>query len=214
MAKKSTGKSKKTTKKGVAANPVDKPKVKSKYAPSRTKIERERDRREVIDYYLEGKDYREIARIVSDKRKYNISHQTVGVDIKLILNQWKSQREDKIELYITIELAKIDKLECTYWEAWDKSKQDHQQKAAKIVKRASKSEIGGILSHEETSVKHQTEFGDPRFLQGIERCIQKRIDLLGLEAAKTLNIKHQDISERTNFVVAPRGLDAPMKKIS
>lgn len=178
---------------------------KGKGGPKRNLVDRAKDRLEVIEYYLKGKNYRDIAKMISDDREYSISHVAVGNDVKFVLNEWKKTRDDKVELYLTIELAKIDKLEREYWEAWEKSKVDWEQKAAKIIKNKDGKEIGGVLSREETSVKHFTEFGDPRFLQGVERCIEKRIALLGLDAEKTLTLK--TISETTVFRVKAKELD-------
>ncbi len=161
-----------------------------------------KDRIEIMDYYLKGKNYRDIAKLISADRKYSISYTTIGNDVKFVLKEWKETREDKMELYITIELAKIDKLEVEYWEAWEKSKQDYDQVSGKIVKRGPKSTT---MDYKEEVIKKFVEYGDPRYLQGIERCVQKRIDLLGLEAAKEFIFK--DVSEITNFRVKQKQLD-------
>jgi hypothetical protein len=196
-----------SNKKIVVKNDVKKAvKPKSKFAPKRSPGQKSKDRLEIIEHYLTGKHYRDIAKIISSERNYSISHATVGTDVKIILNEYKKTREDKFELYLTIELAKIDKIECEYWEAWEKSKVNFKQESGKN---------GYTLrgNYEEESFKEIVEYGDPRFLQGIERCVQKRIDLLGLEAAKTLNIK--TVSETTVFRVKTKQLDdVSMKKVS
>lgn len=212
MAKKSINK-KPSKNEVVKAAPLKKnikPKVKSKFAPKRGPASICKDRLEIIEYYLQGKNYREIATLISKERKYSISHATVATDVKFVLNEWKEQREDKVELYITIELAKIDKLEREYWEAWEKSKENYTAKANKT--QTGTTTRGDIMLIEKAE-REVIECGDPRFLQGIERCVQKRIDLLGLEAAKTLNI--MNISETTVFRVKPKELDnVEMKAVS
>jgi len=186
-----------------------------KFAPKRTEVDKEKDRSMIMQLYIEGLNYRDISILVSEARDYSISYTTVGEDIKRCLEDWKAKRDDKVELYITIELAKIDALEREYWEAWKKSKNNYEQKSAKIIRNKGGKEIGGTIDKEETSVKQLVEFGDPRFLQGIERCIQKRIDLLGLDAAKNLNVNYKDVSETTVFKVKTTSLDdVEMKAVS
>ena len=72
------------------------------------------------------------------------------------------------------ELAKIDNVEREAWVAWT------------------------------TSKGNQTPAGDPRFLQNVQWCIQKRCKILGLDAAEKLMLTSSDlhdVGERIGEVV-------------
>ncbi len=64
------------------------------------------------------------------------------------------------------ELARVDHLEREYWEAWERSVGEHRTKTLKTE------EING----------------DPRYLSGIQWCINKRCELLGLDAPSKTDI--------------------------
>ena len=79
------------------------------------------------DLFLKGYTYREI----SDKlnihnknqgRDYAISPQTVYVDMKNLLIEWKRENMGIIDEYVTRECRKLDKMEHELWESWDASK--------------------------------------------------------------------------------------------
>jgi hypothetical protein len=89
--------------------------------------------------------------------------------------EWKKTRPKKIEQRTLDELARLDRLECTYWDAWERSKRDAEVRTAKTVKTAKG-------AREEASQREEGQCGDPRFLEGVFRCINRRIQLLGLDA--------------------------------
>lgn len=43
-------------------------------------------------------------------------------DLKQLLINWKREHEENIDLYITKELSKLDKIEAELWDAWERSK--------------------------------------------------------------------------------------------
>ena len=74
-------------------------------------------------------------------------------------------------------LACLDLLECRYWEAWEKSKEDFRAEIVKVRKRKGKPDWieKKIITH--------TRCGDPRYLHGVGKCIDQRCKILGLYAA-------------------------------
>jgi len=134
----------------------------------RDKAQIERDRREIARLYLRGEYQSEIA------KRLDISQPTVSNDLKVIQEQWKVDRVDDINERKNIELAKIDALEIEYWSAWTESQKNEETK--KAVK------IGDKQVKQEMISKGQS--GNPAFLRGVEWCINKRCDLLGLDAPK------------------------------
>jgi len=74
------------------------------------------------------------------------------------------------------EIAKIDRLEREYWNAWLRSLKDAEMIMEKAVETAS--EI-----RKEATQTARGQSGDPRFLQGIQWCIDKRCKIIGIDAA-------------------------------
>lgn len=157
--------------------------------------QKERDLNIVTEYYLKGYSTRAIAlkigEIVGKDENgvpYSISHTTVSGDVKLLLKQWHTERIHDITNQKLIELTKIDKLEQTYWDAWEKSVENHR----KITNKAKGAVGSKNPNYQEITETEIREFGEPRYLQGIERCIDKRCKLLGLDAP--VKMDHQDHS--------------------
>jgi transposase len=67
------------------------------------------------------------------------------------------------------ELARLDQLAGEYLAAWEESKKQ-------AVRKTSSRKNGADAA----SVVQEDQYGDPRFLQGIERCIAKRCEILGI----------------------------------
>jgi hypothetical protein len=85
-----------------------------------------------------------------------------------------------IDHHKSIELEKLNILERTYWEAWEKSQTDTTISQTK--KKGSPKSVDSIEKIE--NERYST--GDPRYLQGIERCIEQRCKILGLNAPKEI----------------------------
>jgi hypothetical protein len=73
------------------------------------------------------------------------------------------------------ELARIDAVEREYWSAWQESKRERQTTSTEQITDASGNKVkAGIRKIEQT--------GDRRYLAGVERCIEQRVKILGLNA--------------------------------
>lgn len=145
-------------------------------AAKRTERERERDKPLITDYYLKGYSYREIAQNVSATvgNGYSISHVTVANEINALIDEWRENSISDIERRKAIELEKLHKLEYTYWQAWHKSTQDHKTQTRMVRQARTKT-----TEVTETDV---ISMGNPAYLAGIERCIQTRCKILGVNA--------------------------------
>ena len=84
-----------------------------------------------------------------------LSQSTVCQDLKALHKQWVASALVDIDIAKSKELAKIDVLERENWDAWQRSCEGAK-----------------------------TKTGNPRFLQGIERCIERRCKILGLDAPR------------------------------
>lgn len=137
-----------------------------------------RDRAIVARLYLQGYTMAEVTRRLNagteEDRDYSLSLQQIAYDIGKIREAWLESALVDIDQRKAEELKKLDALEHEYWVAWRRSLQDETT----ITTESSEDEDGRV----KRTVKASS--GDPRFLQGIERCINRRIELFGLDAPK------------------------------
>ncbi len=143
----------------------------------RSKIERERDLVEVAALYLRAETQESIARIISGKYYPDnpLSRQQIGYDIRTIIKRWRKDAVRDISERKAEELARIDALEREYWDAWERSQKNAE---TDTVMDGPKGKT--LISKKEGQV------GDPRFLEGVYRCIDKRCEILGLNAPTKL----------------------------
>jgi len=136
----------------------------------------EQRRQQVAVMYLHGQFQSTIA------RELGISQQSVSVDLKRLRKEWLASAVRDFDEAKSVELAKIDELERTYWTGWENSL---KQREITVSKRRT-----GKTPGDEASVRRETPMGDARFLDGVLRCITLRCDLLGFststEAVKSL----------------------------
>lgn len=122
---------------------------------------RELDFERIAALYLEGKSQRTIAAEVG------ISQSTVCRDLEKLRQEWREKANIDFDQAVAEQLAKIDHLEATYWDAWERS--------LKPMVRTATDEATGKEQRVETS-----RDGDPRYMEGVMNCIRERSKLLGL----------------------------------
>lgn len=155
-----------------------------------------RDRRNISDLYLQGRLQADIA------AKLNISQSTVSRDITWLQAQWLTSSLVNINKVKSKELAKIDRLEREYWTAWERSCEDAetltQKTKGKVEKR--QDDDGRFVAERpaEATKTSKGQAGDPRFLAGIQWCIERRCKILGVDAPTRadLTTKGESLNER------------------
>ncbi|WP_162055040.1 hypothetical protein [Pontibacter pamirensis] len=147
----------------------------------------ERDRNIVAEYYIKGYSTRSIAKLIGETvgNGYTVTHNTVSKDIRALLKQWSADRINDIDQRKTIELEKLDKLERTYWEAWEKSARDHKKKSIKV---SGKAKTPKEKLYREITEAEIVAYGNPSFLSGIQWCIDKRCKILGIDAPAQMDL--------------------------
>ena len=147
------------------------------------KGEREADLNLITELYTKGRSYREIAFEVNQRHGRKITYQTVSNEIKKLLKEWEKSRNEIIDHQKFVELAKIDRLEKTYWDGYDKSCQPVKKTSTK--KKGSVKQVDNVemVSNEESRV------GDPRFLDGIKWCIEQRCKIFGINAPQKFDVE-------------------------
>lgn len=156
--------------------------------PKRTPAEREHDLPQIAAMYLKGRYQAEIAEHLGKHRKYSLTRQMIGYDIKALHRRWLASSLVDYDQAKAKEIAVIDHLERTYWAEYEVSKGPVTRK--KVAKK-----VDGKLT--EATQEIGAGLGDVRFLQGVQWCIDRRIKVMGLDAP----IKNETAGETLISVV-------------
>jgi len=151
----------------------------------RTKDQIRADRAEIARLYLRGVTQAEIAARLAQRPRvrYQLTQQMISYDLKQIRKAWLQSSIRDFDELAAEQLAKIDYLELTYWAAWEKSLEDQRTEHA-----TAKPDRNGTPRQVQAVYTTQQGRGDPRYLQGIERCIEQRCKLLGLYQPDKLDV--------------------------
>lgn len=133
-------------------------------------------RNKVSQLYLKGWYQSQIA------AELGYTQQQISKDLKRIHEDWLKENTHNIDILKQRELSKIDNLEREYWESWEKSKENYQQK---IIKAKGDKEKASAV---ERTTKDVIVYGDPRFLQGIQWCVERRCMIMGIDAPKVSKV--------------------------
>lgn len=144
-------------------NPEQTPKRKTEIASRR---------QQVAEMYLRGQSQAEIGETLG------CDQATVSRDLTELRKEWLDRSINHVDQKKAIELAKLDRLEVTYWEAWERSLKDAETTI---------SESGGKFGSK-TILRREGQSGNPAFLEGVLKCINKRCELLGLDAPKKTDL--------------------------
>lgn len=169
----------------------------------RTKDQREFDLVFCSNLFLRGYTYREISERLNEENArrgvgYTITKQMVYWDMQQLLIEWKRERMENIDDYVTQELRKLDKMEVELWEAWERSKtgklREKNRQNAKPRKVLEDGDNPEYYGYEETTT--ETSAGNPRFLDLLLNVQQRRAKMLGFDAPIKVDIP--GLKENTN----------------
>ena len=132
-----------------------------------------RDRRRISDLYLQGWLQVDIA------TEIGVSAPTVSRDLKALQAGWLESALIDFNEAKARELAKVDRLEREYWEAWRRSCED-----AETVRQE-----GDPKKPPSRVIKtSKGQAGSSQFLQGVQWCIDKRCKILGIDAPQKVEV--------------------------
>lgn len=126
----------------------------------RTRAQKKRDLFLTAQLYLQRKTQAEIA------SELKITQQQVSLDLKALHEDWAKQRATLVDQKINEDLIRIDEQERQYWQGWADSRVPRTERTIDPDK--------GVI------IKTITSAGDPRFLDGIGKCVAQRQELLGV----------------------------------
>ena len=144
-------------------------------APKRTAFEREAQLVEIKDAYLRGDTQMSIA------QRFGLSQPQISRDLATIQRRWRESSIVDIYEAKQRELEHIDVLEREYWQAWEASKGEQSRSTASKTGDVSRAQV----------VKYESA-GDPRFLAGVQWCVEQRCKILGLLAAVKSELTGKD----------------------
>lgn len=148
--------------------------------PKRTSIKREADYLRIAEMYKNGHSQIAIA------RELGLSQGQVSLDIAEVKRRWRAESVEFIDDAKQEELRKIDNLEMTYWESWERSLKDAVTVIVETESVAAKmpdaDDIVLPTTKTKESKKRSGQSGNPAFLSGVMSCIDRRCKLLGLDA--------------------------------
>lgn len=115
----------------------------------------------------------------------------VYYDLQQCLIEWKRERLETIDEYVTQELRKLDKMEQQAWEAWEASKTGKMRTKEKTnrgrpIKTDATDGDPEYYGYDETTV--ETSAGNPRFLDLLLNIQQRRAKMLGFDAPVKIEI--------------------------
>lgn len=153
----------------------------------RTDKQMEDDKNFIAKQLLMSKTTRETLRLLNEENErknkgYTLSLAMIVYDYKKVLNEWRDERKEYIDLIVDRELKKLDVIEAECWQAWEKSKE-----GKKITKLAGGTLSGGQVqggSIKERSMEETN--GDTKYLDKVFDCMDRRKELLGYGAAKKI----------------------------
>lgn len=158
----------------------------------RTDFQREADLPKIAKMYRDGVYQVEIA------AKFGLSQGQISQDIAEVVRRW---RADSIE-YVTdkkqAELDRINNLEITYWQAWERSREDAMTATVETksivldIKDDSGTDYNLPAKEVKETKRRSGQAGDPSFLAGVMSCIKRRCELLGLDAPTKQELTGRD----------------------
>lgn len=143
---------------------------------ARNLLDREKDRWICVKLVAQGATYAEVAEKLHELNpEYNVQPEYIRAEVEKALIDWKRENMDKIDLYITKEILRLEMLEKEVMENFELSKRCFRpQDYASMMKRG--------LTPDEIDEIYKTRplAGDPRYLDTLLHIQMQRMRLLGI----------------------------------
>jgi hypothetical protein len=131
-------------------------------------------RSQVASLFLQG-----IKRQGELAERVGVDRSTISRDLKVLNARWKEAGVRDLDAAKGQELDRIDELLRQYWEAWEKSKQAHEISTTEQTTTADGERL-------KAGIRKEDQHGDPRYLAGVQWCIEQRCKILGLSAPQKI----------------------------
>jgi len=148
-------------------------------ANKRTKIQIKNDRVRIAELYIKGVYQSVIA------AELGLDQSQISRDLKAIQAEWIKNTTLDLDHFKGKEIAKIDQVERTAWEGYTRSLEKFKSTITTGRDITEDKETGKVTaSNKDQVVKVEERNGDPRFLDVVMKCIERRCKLLGLDEAQ------------------------------
>ena len=137
----------------------------------------------VSSLYLAGKNLSEI------EQETGVDIVTVCRDLGALTAEWQKLSVENISRLKAIELIRLEAVERTYWKAYERSCKPKKKSVVSITPN-------GQTAATQTEDRDE---GDPRFLDGVLKCITKRMEILHIIDVPIE--MHTEVNQRTSIVV-------------
>lgn len=157
-------------------------------AKQRSDTERQRDRRQINDLYLQGWNQTEIA------DKLGIDQSTVSRDIKTLKAEWVKQRNGLVEEFE----AKYRLIYREAYLAWLRSLEDAETTIQEIIDGG---ELGGDALNKgrlKASTRKEGQSGNPALLAQAQGALKAIREMFGVDAATKQHNFNFDLSKATD----------------
>lgn len=154
----------------------------------RTEDQRQHDLTRIADMRLRGYTHQQIGEAL------HLSRQQIAYDMAEINARWRESQLASISEAVARELDRLEAIEQEAWEAWRRS--------IGTMRRTTLSEGG--KNGDQIDTTEWTEAGDPRFLDVVLRCVDRRARLMGLEpkepqgAGVVVNVQNNECNVSIN----------------
>jgi hypothetical protein len=157
----------------------------------RTDGEREQDLPYVAQLYVRGIPMGEIAEAIEKRHGIGVRCYAYAIseDIVRIRQEWINSSLIEFNERRAIELAHLDQLENEYWKAWKDS--CTTKTVSENISQTEQVIVAGQIHNLETTSSKEIispTDGNPLYLQGVERCIDKRCKILGLLSPQVFQV--------------------------
>lgn len=156
----------------------------------------------ICDLYLKGFTFKQLVAYFKQEKKKNFTVEKIELIINDAVLTWNAKKDDMVENISGIELAKINRLELQYQQGYDRSCikiKTVKQKAIPLEKGEPKQKKqrnqepapAGYKIIEQV-IEYRQQNGDVKFLQGVQSCIEKRLEIIGHSGAKKASLVRSD----------------------
>jgi hypothetical protein len=132
-----------------------------------------------------------------------VSQATVSADLNVIRKDWRESAIRDFDEARSIEIRKLDLIEREAWAAWTRS-QKPQQSAV----------FTGDVPGPQSRKALTNRYGDPRFLEQVNKCIAQRRSLLGLDIAPIASSRDELFDGSLSLEVRRERVEAILTAIS
>jgi hypothetical protein len=103
----------------------------------------------------------------------DVQQPLISRDIAAIRREWRDSALRAFDFARGLELAHLDQLETEAWGAWERSKRPRESSRTRRQTGRAPSDLAGLRT--------ERRDGNPKFLERVLACIDRRIRLLGLD---------------------------------